>query len=74
MVGACYLKAGNTWLFLGRTLHKAVLWEFAGMFVCLFVCRQGFLLSPGCPGVHSVNQAGLKLAEIPMPLPPECWH
>ncbi|XP_052600304.1 bcl-2 homologous antagonist/killer isoform X3 [Peromyscus californicus insignis] len=29
--------------------------------------------SPGCPGTRSVAQAGLKLTEICLPLPPECW-
>jgi hypothetical protein len=32
------------------------------------------LCSPGCPGTHSVDQAGLKLTEILLPLPPECWR
>ena len=32
---------------------------------------QGFSL--GCPSILSVSQTGLKLTEIPLPLPPECW-
>jgi hypothetical protein len=47
-------------------------------FVCLFV---GFLVfqdrvslcSPGCPGTHFVDQAGLELRNH-LPLPPECWN
>jgi hypothetical protein len=37
------------------------------LFVCLFVCflRQGFFVSPGCPGTHSVDQAGLELRNPP---------
>ena len=48
------------------------------MFVCLFVCLFtyffffGFLdlffsrpYSPGCPGAHSVDQAGLELRNLP---------
>jgi hypothetical protein len=31
------------------------------------------LCSPGCPGTHSVDQAGLELTEIYLPLPPKCW-
>ena len=27
-----------------------------------------------CPGTHSVDQAGLELTEICLPLPPECWN
>ena len=35
------------------------------LFVCLFVLRQGFFILPGCPGTHSVDQAGLKLRNLP---------
>jgi hypothetical protein len=37
-------------------------------FVCLFVCffrDRVSLCSPGCPGTHSVNQAGLELRNLP---------
>jgi hypothetical protein len=27
----------------------------------------------GCPRTHSVDQAGLKITEIHLPLPPKCW-
>jgi hypothetical protein len=30
-------------------------------------------LSLGCPGTYSVDQAGLKLTEIRLLLPHECW-
>jgi hypothetical protein len=30
------------------------------------------LCSPGCPETQSVDQAGLKLIETHLPLPPEC--
>ena len=48
------------------------------LFVCLFVFSFFFLqdrvslCSPGCPRTHSVDQAGLKLTEIPLSPPPEC--
>ena len=37
--------------------------EFIHSFVCLFICFRDkvSLCSPGCPGTHSVEQAGLKL-------------
>jgi hypothetical protein len=31
----------------------------------VFVLRQGSLCSPGCPGTHFVDQAGLKLRNPP---------
>jgi hypothetical protein len=31
------------------------------------------LCSPGCPGTLSVDWASLKLREIRLPLPPQCW-
>ena len=40
---------------------------------CLFVADRVSLCSPGCPGTHSINQAGLELTEIHLPLPPGCW-
>jgi hypothetical protein len=39
---------------------------FTCLFVCLFVFRDRVsLYSPGCPGTHSVNQAGLELRNSP---------
>jgi hypothetical protein len=38
------------------------------LFVCLFVCffrDRVSLCSPGCPGTHSVDQAGLELRNSP---------
>jgi hypothetical protein len=34
-------------------------------FCCFCFWRQGFLCSPGCPGTHSVDQAGLELRNPP---------
>lgn len=41
---------------------------------CLFVCFQdrASLCISGYPGTHCVAQAGLRLAEIRLPLPPKC--
>ena len=46
------------------------------LFVCLFCFpdRVSLCNSPGCPGTSSVDQAGLELTEICLPLPPECWN
>jgi hypothetical protein len=36
------------------------------LFVCLFFPRDPVsLYSPGCPGTHSVDQAGLELRNLP---------
>jgi hypothetical protein len=36
--------------------------------------KTGFLyVTLDCPRTHSVDQAGLELTEICLPLPPECW-
>jgi hypothetical protein len=37
----------------------------AFLFVCLLFSRQVSLCSPGCPGTHSVDQAGLELRNLP---------
>jgi hypothetical protein len=34
-------------------------------FVCLFVRDRVSLYSPGCPGTHFVDQAGLELRNLP---------
>jgi hypothetical protein len=53
---------------------RIVFWEAKGqilscLFVCLFVCLffqdRISLCSPGCPGTHSVDQAGLELRNPP---------
>jgi hypothetical protein len=31
------------------------------------------LSNPGCPGTHSLDQDGLKVTEIQLPLPPKHW-
>jgi hypothetical protein len=31
------------------------------------------LCSPGCPGTHFIDQAGLEFTEINLTLAPECW-
>ena len=33
--------------------------------VCLFVCSETGFLCPGCPGIHSVDQASLELRNLP---------
>jgi hypothetical protein len=35
------------------------------LFVCLFVWDRVSLFSPGCPGTHCVDQAGLKFVNLP---------
>jgi hypothetical protein len=39
--------------------------EVFGLVWLLVFSRQGFSCSPGCPGAHSVDQAGLKLRDPP---------
>ena len=41
-------------------------------FIFLFL-ETGFLCIFGCSGTHSVDQIGLRLTEIHLSLPPECW-
>ena len=41
------------------------------VFVCFIFQDSVSLCSPGCPG--TVDQAGLELTEIDLPLLPECW-
>ena len=56
----------------GRVVMNCVSWYFFCFvfFVCLFRDRVS-LCSPGCPGTHSVDQAGLELRNLL--LPSKCW-
>jgi hypothetical protein len=52
---------------LESTEEQQVLFWSQPLFVCLFgwFFETGFLYSPGCPGTHSVDQAGLELRNPP---------
>lgn len=39
----------------------------------LFAFRRVSLSSSSCPETSYVDQAGLQLTEISLPLPPKCW-
>jgi hypothetical protein len=54
-------------LALGHQLHLLLL-----CFV-LFFRDKVSLYSPGYPGTHFVDQAGLELRNPPLPLPPKYW-
>jgi hypothetical protein len=50
-----------------------VVWMLASLcvaFFSFFFQDRVSLCSPGCPGTHSVDQAGLELTERPLPLTP----
>lgn len=40
-------------------------------FVLTFLAKNG--VETGCPGNHYIDQPGLELTEIHLPLPPKCW-
>ena len=60
-VGCFILSFGFVWTFVCLLLSCFIFW------VRVSLC------SSGCPGTHYVNQAGLKLTEICLPLPVKCW-
>ena len=47
-------------------------WQISFL-VCLFFWDKISLCSFGCPGAHFVEQSGLRLTKIHLPLPPKCW-
>jgi hypothetical protein len=60
IINTCNLK------FVMTNLHCPPDYIFVFVFVFLFVFRDRVsLCSPGCPGTHSVDQAGLKLRNLP---------
>ena len=46
------------------------LWQFLFVLVWFFETAFSLYNSPACPGTCFVDQAGLKLTEIHLPLPP----
>jgi hypothetical protein len=53
-------------LWMGTCTMKCLIFVLFCFFVCLFVFRDRVsLYSPGCPGTHSVDQAGLELRDPP---------
>ena len=69
-----YLEAGD-----GTQVHGKFLANRSSSPSPKPVCNSGFaeescsLCSLGWPGTHSVDQAGLRIPGICLPLPPECW-
>ena len=66
------LSLGTEWL--GRELEQYLnshTWKYY-LFVSetLFLCVALAVL----PRTNSVDQGGLELTEIHLPLPPKCWH
>jgi hypothetical protein len=58
---------------LRSSIRAARAFFYLGFFSSLlfFIFRDRVsLCSPGCPGTHSVDQAGLELTEMHLPLPP----
>ncbi|EDL24795.1 mCG147845 [Mus musculus] len=58
---------------LDSDMYSWVFFVFLFLFLFFWFFETGFRNpgSPGCPGTHSVDQAGLEL--ILLPLPPKCW-
>ena len=72
LIGVAHLQfRGSVYCYHGRTWCWRRSWESGIFFVCLFWFLR-WLLCVGF-GTHSVDQVGLKLTEIRLPLPLECW-
>ena len=55
-------------ILLFRKQRQEEHWKFEAMYAIRFLCNFG-----ACPGTRPVDQAGLELTEIRLPLPPKCW-
>jgi hypothetical protein len=61
---------GPNFLLFALSYSNVLIFVVYYLFVCLFVCLFVFgdrvsLCSPGCPGTHSADQAGLELRNPP---------
>ena len=77
---APYMLAVVPFEFLGVLRLGSVSFECDSISLWAFFWAQDiqgllvFLCNPGCSGTHSVDQAGLELTELHLPLsPPKCW-
>jgi hypothetical protein len=63
----CYLQLPiSQWLPFTKCICMVVHAKARGLFVCFgFFWDRVSLCSPGCPGTHSVDQAGLELRHLP---------
>ena len=62
-------------VFLNKFISVLISLKIAFLLFCLFVCLfpdKVSLCSPGYPGNHSVDQAGLELRNLPASAP-KCW-
>lgn len=59
-------------LHIRATLATCLILLVLFCFVVVWFFKMGFVYSPGCPGTPSVDQAGLELTGICLPLPLEC--
>jgi hypothetical protein len=50
---------------MGQQLREGTVLFFVVLFCFLFFRDRVSLCSPGCPGTHSVDQAGLELRNLP---------
>jgi hypothetical protein len=67
----CFL---SVYIQLEEDLYLLLFYLFIYLFIYLFTLKQSFFLCISvCLGTHSVDQPGLELTEIHLPLPPECW-
>jgi hypothetical protein len=57
-------KKSRTWKYLSQTLNTCNIFSLQNYEVKIYVLRVS-LYSPGCPGTHFVDQAGLKLLNQP---------
>jgi hypothetical protein len=55
----------NTFRSVAHSFFFLFLFLFACLFVLVWFFETGFLCSPGCPGTHFVDQAGLELRNQP---------
>lgn len=68
----CYL---HMWVSMHACLYRSQKTTSGSFLHILFVFQDSVSLwSPDCPRTQYVDQSGLELSEIWLPLPPECWE
>ena len=66
---------GGCFYLLSLSLSQPALLTHIFIFLFVLFFKREFLYGFGaCPGTSSLDQAGLELTEIRLPLPPKCWN
>ena len=73
IVGNLHIIFVHFWLAFQYICRYLAVFFFFCCCCCLFFETEFLCSFRSCPGTSSVDQAGLELTDVCLPLPPKCW-